>query len=130
MMNIIEFTDDEIKEDLWAANDLQDRIWDEREKAQNAKSDRLLSKLKRTLNPKIWQGIQWELNSHQCVAFGVVPRSQVTGQKTSGRDYYGESTAVRHVYDSTSFCSYSDSYGGFIYVYLGKDRYLKMFIHG
>ena len=46
---MIEFTDEEIKEDLWAWNDFQDRIWAEERASQDSNTeqagDRLITKL-------------------------------------------------------------------------------------
>ena len=93
-------------------------------------SDRLLGKLKRRLKPKIWQGIQWELNAHTCLALEIVSVKQVKGYKRTGHEYFGQSTAIRHVYDHTSMCSLSGSYGGNVYLYLGNKQYLMMFVSG
>jgi len=93
-------------------------------------SNRILAKLKRTLKAKIWEPIEWELKSHYCLALGIVTRSDVKGRKESGHDYFGQSSAIRHVYTDVSSCSYSDSYGGNVYIRLSKDRYLEMYING
>lgn len=94
------------------------------------KSDQILKRLQRTVKPKIWQAINWDLHSHICLVIGIVTVDQVAGSKRTGHDYFGESTAVRHVYDDVSSCTYSDSYGGNVYLYLGKKRYLMMYVHG
>ncbi|MCF2902241.1 hypothetical protein L1267_17875 [Pseudoalteromonas sp. OFAV1] len=94
------------------------------------KSDRLLKNLKSKLKPKLWQAIKWELAAHFCIALEIVSIAEVKGCKRKGNDYFGQSVAMRHVYDDTSSCSYSGSYGGDVYLHLGNGRYLKMYING
>lgn len=120
-------------DELLVADDLLD--WDDEEASLQYQrdldnSERILRKLKRTLKPKIWQAVEYDLNGHSCLALGIVPHSEVKGRKQKGSDWHGQSTAMRHVYSNVSYCSYSDSYGGNVYLRLSKDRYLMMFIHG
>lgn len=99
-------------------------------KAEQRRHKCLLKKLKRTLRAKIYQAIELELDQHQCHDFEIVCRLQVEGQKRRGRDYFGESTAIRHVYDDTSTCSYSGTYGGNVFLRLSNDRYLRIYVTG
>ena len=93
-------------------------------------SKRILGRLKRTLKPKIWEPIEWELDSHWCIALEIVTRDRVIGRKESGDSYFCQSTAIRHVYVNVSSCSYSDTYGGDVYIRLGNNRYLRMYVYG
>ena len=119
-------------EEIAFCNDFEDEMhqFAEQSARDYEKSNKILARLKRALKHKIWQPIEWELKSHYCMAFGVVPWSEVKGRKESGYDYFCQSTAIRHVYVDVSSCSYSDSYGGNIYIRLSKDRYLAMYING
>lgn len=97
---------------------------------ENKRNTRIIKNLKRRLKLKIWQAIEWEMQAHQYGHLEIVSLKDVEGRKTSGNDYFGESTALRHVYDNTSSCSYSDTYGGDVYLYIGEQRYLRMFVWG
>ncbi|MFS1430806.1 hypothetical protein LMH73_027775 [Vibrio splendidus] len=99
---------------------------------ENNRNERIKRHLKRTLKPKIWDCISVELseNGGHCGHLAIVTLDKVTGTKQSGYEYFGESVAVRHVYDNTSSCSYSDTFGGEINIYIGKGRYLQMHIWG
>lgn len=121
-----DLTDAEIQEmyDV-ATQEAEDESW-----RDMRNSDLILKRLKKSLRPKIWEAIQWELNSHYCLALGIVSIDEVKGRKETGNDYHGQSTAMRHVYVDVSSCSYSDTYGGNVYLYLGMGRYLAMFISG
>jgi hypothetical protein len=123
-----ELTEEEIN--IFAEFDEDMREYAEQSARDYEKSNRIISKLKRKLKQKIWQPIEWELKSHYCMALGIVKKAEVKGRKESGYDYFCQSTAIRHVYNNVSSCSYSDSYGGNIYIRLSQDRYLMMFIHG
>ena len=108
----------------------QARVAAEEEFRVGENSNRLLNRLEQSLKPKIWQAIKWELAYHWCLALEIVTIERVAGIKRSGHEYFGESTAMRHVYDDVSSCSYSDTYGGNVYLYLGNKRYLMMYVSG
>lgn len=98
--------------------------------AEWRRHQRLLRRLKRKLKPKIFQAIESEMDYHICHDFEIVRRSQVKGKKRSAHDYFGESAAIRHVYDDTSFNSYTESYAGNVFLRLSNDRYLRIFVSG
>lgn len=98
--------------------------------AEQNSNKRILKKLKRTLKPKIWQAVEWETESHGYGHLEIVTQREVSGERRSGYAYFGEATALRHVYDDVTSDPYGDSYGGDIYLYLGKNRYLKIWIWG
>lgn len=100
------------------------------EMKEACRRNKVLRRLKKTLPQKIWLSIQYLLNDNSCLDLGVVSQEHVKGFKESGNSYFGWSTAVRHVYNDVSSCSYSDSYGGNLYIYLGERRYLRMHIYG
>ncbi|MEZ8292350.1 hypothetical protein AB6D11_00705 [Vibrio splendidus] len=99
-------------------------------KAQQQKSARILSRLKRTLKPKVMQAIMWEIDAHRCEGLTLVDSSQVKGEKRTGRDYFGTSTAIRHVFEDVSLCSYSDSYGGEVFIRVRNNLYLRICVFG
>lgn len=88
------------------------------------------SRLKRTLKPKIWQAIHWAISEHRCQDLKIVGIDEVAGSKERAKDWYGESVAVRYVYDDTSTDYWGDSYGGLIWIPIGKARYLQIHIWG
>ncbi len=94
------------------------------------KSERLMRCLKYSLKQKILKDVMFELDSHWSCILGIVSICQVKGTKRKGHDYFGMSTAIRHVYDNTSSCSYNDSYDGEVFIYIGKKRYLNIHISG
>lgn len=93
-------------------------------------NDRILKHLERTLKPKIWVCVKSELESHRFGYLEIVTIDKVKGTKQDASKYFGASVAMRHFYDDVSSCSYSDTYGGDLYLYLGKKRYLKMTVWG
>lgn len=118
---------DEFKEELKKAHDKESQAHHEEREKTNA----ILAQLERTLKPKIWQAIKWELSSHRCYHLSIVPLSKTKGEKKTGKEYFRQSTAIRHVFDDVSSDPYSsDCYGGYIYIRLNKNRYLQMFICG
>ncbi|POC19549.1 hypothetical protein [Vibrio vulnificus] len=102
----------------------------EQERKRVRCDNKLISRLKRTLKPKVWNVIELVLQDHWVGYLSILPLSKVTGRKNNAHDWFGESVAIRHIYDDTSSCSYSDTYGGVIYLPIGKERYLQMHISG
>lgn len=110
----------------------------EAEKLQNIRDERLRSKienklvtrLRRTLKPKLWAAISMVLRDHAVHGIQIDSFNKVTGNKVKGRDWFGESVAIRHVFDDTSSCSYSDTYGGLLWLPIGMGRYLQIHISG
>lgn len=91
---------------------------------------KLMTKLKKKLKPKIYNEIEKEIEHHMnCFCFSIVDVGSVSGMKEKYSSYCGESSPIRHVYhDVKSF--WEDSYHGWIYLRLAKDRYLKMQVSG
>lgn len=92
--------------------------------------NKLIKRLERTLKPKLWAVVKQVFDDHIVNYIQIDTFDKVEGKKELARDWFGESVAIRSIYDDTSFCSYSDSYGGPIWLPLGKGRYLHMHISG
>jgi len=106
-----------------------DAEWLDNKRDQN-NTDRILKHLKRTLKPKIWDAIKWETESNGYGYLKLVTINDVSGEKRLGHEYFGQSTAMRHVHDNTDNNTYSDGYGGDVYLYIGLNRYLKIHVWG
>jgi hypothetical protein len=100
------------------------------EARQQARDTRLLDRLQKTLKQKHLQALNWLLNDHRCESLEILSVGDVKGEKVKGSKWFRESTAIRHIYDDTSTCYWGDSYGGNIFMPIGKKRYLKVFISG
>ncbi len=117
-----ELNDDEMKTAMdaeWQAN-----------KQDQKNTDRILRNLKRKLKPKIWEAVNWEIQSHGFGHLKIVTVEQVSGEKRLGHEYFGQKTAMRHVYDNVSSDAHGDCYGGDVYLYIGSGRYLKVYVWG
>ncbi|WP_347361786.1 hypothetical protein [Vibrio vulnificus] len=110
--------------------DLEMKEMIEQEKAQEKRENRLLTRLKRTLKPKIYSFIKLMFEDHQVHSIEIVGLNKVSGSKERARDWYGESVAVRYIYDDTSTDYWGDGYGGYVWIPIGKARYLQMHISG
>lgn len=112
-------------EDDWYKNEQE--YW--RKVAQS--DEKVMSRLKKSLKSKVYDGIVWEMKQH-CGAnhLEIVKAKSCTGTKTSYSDYAGFSSPIRYIYDDVSNDSYSGSYGGLIYLSIGHGNYLKMHIWG
>ena len=119
----------ECHEDYKADMEADMREMAEEESSRARKDNRLLARLRRTLKPKIWMPIERVLADNFCHSLSIVKLDDVSGQRVNAHDWFGESVAIRHLYDDTSHCSYSDSSGGVVYLPIGKQRYLQMEIH-
>lgn len=91
---------------------------------------RLLRKLKRKLPLKMIHALEKEFSSHQSMLIAIVSKSDVKGKRCSGHDYTGASTPIRHVFVDASYCTYSESYTGQVFLYIGLGRYLQLQISG
>lgn len=100
------------------------------DRKEGERQTKLLSRLKRTLKPKIWDAIERVMQGNFCHLMEIVSLDMVTGDKQRAHEWFGESVGIRCVYDDTTFCSYSDSYGGLVWLPIGKWRYLQMHISG
>lgn len=102
-----------------------------RELRDRKNTRRIKSHLKRKLKPKIWDWIEYELESHYHSDLKILRREDFESKnKVPYKDMVGNRTSVRHIYDDTSQCSMSETYGGNIYIYIGNKQYLKIFIWG
>lgn len=108
---------------------LNKKIADE-ENERYARDQKLLKRLQRTLKPKFWQCIAFTIYDHHYQDLEIVGVDCVKGQKNNAHDWFGESVAMRHVYDDTSTDYWGDGYGGEIFLPIGKGRYLKMHVWG
>ncbi|EKA4077117.1 hypothetical protein OLH55_004327 [Vibrio parahaemolyticus] len=120
----------ECHEDYHAQSELLMKELAEEENARYKRDCKLISRLKRTLKPKIWQAIDWAISEHRYQDLKIVGIDEVAGSKERARDWYGESVAVRYIYDDTSTDYWGDGYGGLIWIPIGKARYLQMHIWG
>ncbi|EII3125378.1 hypothetical protein [Vibrio parahaemolyticus] len=120
----------ECHEDYHNKADLEMKALAEEDKARYRKDCKILRRLKRTLKAKIWQGIDWTIADHRYQDLQIVGVDKVCGEKRAGHDWFGQSTAMRYIYDDTSTDYWGDSYGGQIWLPIGKGRYLQMHIWG
>lgn len=103
----------------------------EQEKIRWQRENKLVERLKRTLKPKLWAVVKMVFDDHTVNYIQIDTFDKVRGTKELARDWFGESVAVRHIYDWTSTCSYScDTYGGIVWIPIGKGRYLHLHISG
>ncbi len=106
----------------------------ERESEEQAlrlrRESKLLARLKKRLKPKIWSVIEMIQQQHLVNQIAIDAFEDVKGTKISALDWFGESVGIRTVYDETSSCSYSGTYGGAIWIPIGAGRYLHMHISG
>ncbi|MEF1335592.1 hypothetical protein REH81_02190 [Vibrio rotiferianus] len=100
----------------------------EDEMKRREKDNRIMARLEKTLKPKFWQPIKWVREENYCQDLEIVGIEKVKGTKTSTYDFFGEGAAIRHVFEDVS--SDGDTYGGFIWIPIGKGRYLQMHIWG
>ena len=101
------------------------------EEARYKNDQKVLSRVKKMVKPKVFQDIEWEMKEHMwCGDFSIVDVSDCVGERRTYSDYKGCSSPIRTVYDNTSYDSYCDSYGGDMYISLGKGKYLKMSLGG
>lgn len=91
---------------------------------------RLFRKLKRKLPLKMVHALEKEFSSHQSMLLAIVSKKDVKGKRRSGHDYTGASTPIRHVFVDTSYCTYSESYAGQVFLYIGLGRYLQLQVSG
>ena len=91
---------------------------------------RKLSSIKRKVKPKVFQAIEFELCHSWCHGVEIVGIDGVRGKRMTASSYFGESSAVRHVYSNVSSCSYSETFGGDLFIPIGLGRYVKLSIHG
>lgn len=91
---------------------------------------KLLRRLRRKLPPKILRALENEFGAHWCMLIGIVGLSDVKGRRMRGRDFVGASTPIRHVFANISGCSYSETYAGDVYLYIGTGRYLQVQVSG
>lgn len=90
---------------------------------------RILRKLKKKLKPKIWEWINFEIHSHNHSDLKILYRNEFKGRnKMSYKDWVGASSPVRHIYTEVEQDYMGDGYGGYIYIHLGKNRYLQAHI--
>jgi len=113
--------DEEMEASLKAENEI--RI------ADNKNTLRLFKHLKKVLKPKIWQAIEWQKQEGH-FDLSIVSIDEVKGSRVTGTKFFGQRTALRHVYDDTTTNFDGDSYGGDVFLYIGKQRYLKMSVWG
>jgi hypothetical protein len=98
-------------------------------KAEDAK---VWGSLYKYTSPKVISSLEFELKQHVNLgsSFAIVDVSDCVGVKRRFSEFTGYSSPIRWVYDDTSSCSYSGSYGGDVYFQLGKGKYLRAFIAG
>lgn len=108
----------------------EELAYQEYEKREAKRENKLLRRLKRQLKPKIFSLLDYLREDCWINSIEMVTRNSLSGEKRSASDFFGFSVAIRHVYDDTSSCSYSDSYGGYVYLPIGHNRYLKVHISG
>ena len=92
------------------------------------KSNKLLKRLKKTLPAKIFKAIEWLQDSFVCYGFQIVERKDTTGVKQKASLFFDQSSAVRYVYDDTSYCSYDDAGGGVVFIRVDKLRFVKVYV--
>lgn len=100
-------------------------------KTQAKRDNKIIRRLKRNLKPKIWQCIDWVFSD--CIAcdfLEIVDVNATKGERVRGSDYFGESVAVRHVYDDTCTDYWGDGFSGSVYLPIGCGRYLRMSVRG
>lgn len=100
----------------------------EEEMQGREKDNRLFARLEKTLKHKFWLPIKWVRENNYCQDLEIVGIDKVKGTKASTYDFFGEGAAIRHVFEDVS--SEGDTYGGLIWIPLGKGRYLQMHIWG
>ncbi|MEZ8723132.1 hypothetical protein AB6D66_18820 [Vibrio pomeroyi] len=108
--------------------EIEDHAEQERQSAK--RDNKLLKRLKRTLKPKVWSVIELVMQDHWVGYLNITSLAEVTGQRNRAHDWFGESVAIRHLYDDATTCSYSETYGGVIFLPIGNARYLQMHISG
>lgn len=92
--------------------------------------ERKLASIKRKIKPKFFQAIEFELYHSSCHGVEIVGISEVKGKRMTASNYFGESSAVRHVYNNVSSCSHSETWCGDLFIPIGLGRYVKLSIHG
>ena len=92
--------------------------------------EKKLARIKRKIKPKFFQAIEFELYHSGCHGVEVVGIGEVKGKRMKSSGYFGESSAVRHIYNNVSSCSYSETWGGDLFIPIGLGRYVKLSIHG
>ena len=92
--------------------------------------EKKLASIKRKIKPKFFQAIEFELYHSGCHGVEIVCIDGVKGKRMTASSYFGESSAVRHVYNNVSSCSYSETWGGDLFIPIGLGRYVKLSIHG
>jgi hypothetical protein len=102
----------------------------EMERRELRREKKLIAKLKRTLKPKVWAAIELVRADSTVNYMKLETIDKVRGTKNKAGEWFGESVGVKTVYDDTSFCSYSDSYSGPIWLAIGKGIYLHIHISG
>ena len=95
-----------------------------------AQVNRKLAAIKRKIKPKVFQAIEFELFHSSCHGVEIVSHDGVNGKRMNASNYFGESVAVRHVYNNLSSCSYSETWGGELFIPIGLGRYVKLSVHG
>lgn len=95
-----------------------------------AQVNKKLAKIKRKVKQKVFQAIEFELYHSECHGVEIVGIDDVKGKRMTSSGYFGESSAVRHVYNNVSSCSYSETWGGDLFIPIGLGRYVKLSIHG
>ena len=92
--------------------------------------EKKLASIKRKIKPKFFQAIEFELYHSGFHGVEIVGIDDVKGKRMTSSSYFGESSAVRHVYSNVSSCSYSESWVGDLFIPIGLGRYVKLSIHG
>lgn len=109
----------------------QDEIYFIEEADRNiAIVEKKLARIKRKIKPKFFQAIEFELYHSGCCGVEIVSIDGVKGKRMTASSYLGESSAVRHVYNNASSCSYSETWVGDLFIPIGLGRYVKLSIHG
>ena len=92
--------------------------------------EKKLANIKRKIKPKFFQAIEFGLCHSWCHGVEIVGIDGVMGQRMTASSQFGESSAVRHVYNNVSSCSYLETCGGDLFIPIGLGRYVKLSIHG
>lgn len=92
--------------------------------------EKRLARIRRNIKPKVFQAIEFELYHSGCHGVEIVGIGEVKGKRMKASSYFGESSAVRHVYSNVSSCSHLETWCGDLFIPIGLGRYVRLSIHG
>ena len=119
--------------DDWSEAEYEEWMEDQRrhedwERKSTKLHNKTIKRLKVKMKPVDFEPIDWLLSDHMTGYASIVKSDELVGSKVKAVDFFGQSSKLRHIWDNTSSCSYSGTYGGEVCVPLGKGNYLKIHI--